>query len=312
MSQTRGFRFGVSAQPLDTADDWRALARKVEDLGYSTLFLPDHLGKQLAPMPALAVAAEATSRLRVGVLVAANDFRHPVLHAKEIATLDLLSDGRVEWGVGAGWLEPEYQAAGIPFDLAELRVSRLEEAVTVMRGLFGDDPVHHHGDHYQVDGLEGFPKPIQRPHPPLLVGAAQHRMLSFAARAADIVGVAPSPTSQSVDGDPPRHTVVEAVDRQVEWVRGAASERFDELELNMVAFPVAVTNEREQRAERVAPHIRLPPDQVLASPHVILGTVEQICEQLEAHRQRWGVSYWVVPARSAGALSPVVARLTGH
>ena len=311
MAQTRPFRFGASAQPVDTGEEWRTLARKVEDLGYSTLFLPDHLGNQLAPVPALAAAAEVTSRLRLGMLVAANDFRHPVIHAKEVATLDVLSGGRVEWGVGAGWLEPEYQAAGIPFDPAGVRVSRLAESIEVMRALFGRDEVHHVGDHYRLAGLQGFPNPIQQPHPPLLVGGAQRRMLSFAARAANIVGVAPSLTTRDLGG-PPRHTVVEAADRQLEWIRAAAGDRFDDLELNMVAFPAAVTDEPRLRAEQIASHLGIPPDEVLSSPHVVLGSVDEICEQLEAHRERWSVSYWVVPARSAQALSPVVARLTGR
>jgi len=311
VSENRAFRFGVTAQPVATADEWRTLARKVEDLGYSTLFLSDHLGQQLAPIPALAMAAEATSSLRVGMLVADNDFRHPVLHAKEVATLDLLTGGRVEWGVGAGWLAPEYRAAGIAFDPPGVRVSRLEESVGVMRALFGAGEVHHEGNHYRLDGIEGFPKPTQRPHPPLLVGGAQRRMLSFAARVADIVGVNPLPPAQGAGSDP-HLTLGGAVDRQIDWIRAAAGGRYEELELNVVAFPASVTGERTQVAERIAKHRGIESDQVLASPHVMLGTAEQICEDLEAKRQRWGVSYWVVPALSVEALSPVVARLTGR
>lgn len=311
MSESRAFRFGVTAQPVDTADEWRTLARKVEDLGYSTLFLSDHLGEQLAPVPALAVAAEATSRLRVGMLVADNDFRHPVLHAKEVATLDLLSGGRVEWGIGAGWLAPEYKAAGITFDAPNVRVSRLEESVTVMRALFSAGKVHHEGKHYRLDGIEGFPKPIQRPHPPLLVGGAQRRMLSFAARVADIVGVNPLPPAQKAGSDS-HPTLADAVDRQIEWIRAAAGERYEELELSVVAFPASVTGEREQLAERIAKNRGIEPDQVLASPHVVFGTVDQICADFETRRQRWGVSYLVVPASSAEELAPVVARLTGR
>lgn len=311
MAPARAFRFGVTAQPVDTAAEWRALARKIEDLGYSTLFHSDHFGEQLAPVPALGMAAEATNRLRVGMLVAANDFRHPVMHAKELATLDLLSDGRVEWGIGAGWLAPEYKAAGIPFDPPAVRVSRLEESVAVMRALFAEGDVNHEGDHYRLTGVDGFPKPVQRPHPPLLVGGAQRRLLSFAARTADIVGVNPLPPARPAGRDT-HPSLVDAVDRQIDWIRAAAGKRFDELELSAVAFPALVTGRRGKRIEQIAARRGISRDELLASPHVILGTVDQICERLEAHRQRWGVSYWVVPAASAEALGPVVARLTGR
>jgi probable F420-dependent oxidoreductase len=309
MGHTRRFRFGVTAHQAGSGAEWKAFSRKVEDLGFSTLFVCDHLGDQLAPVPALAAAAEATTNLRVGVLVACNDFRHPVIQAKEVATLDVLSGGRAEWGVGAGWLAPEYEAAGLAFDPGPVRVDRMQEAVAVMKALLSDGVVTHEGTHYRVTNLDGRPKPVQRPHPPLLIGGARKRMLRFAAREADIVGVAPAPSTDR-SGTSGGETPASAADRQLEWLRHAAGNRFDDLELNMVAFPVMVTNDREQRAAKLADRMRLAPPAVLMAPHVWIGTVAQICDSLEERRQRWGVSYWVVPASALDAVAPVAARLT--
>ena len=211
---TRSFRFGVSAHRAASRRDWSALCRKVEDLGFSTLVMPDHLGDQFAPMVALGAAFGVTSRLRMGALVACNDFRHPVVHAKELATLDVISEGRLEWGIGAGWLRHEYSMAGIPFDDAARRVERLQEAVHVMKALFGGGPVDHRGRHYKITGLEGQPKPVQQPHPPLLIGGAGRRMLEFAAREADMIGIAPSPRARSIAERPPLESVEAATDRQ--------------------------------------------------------------------------------------------------
>jgi probable F420-dependent oxidoreductase len=311
MADTRPFRFGVTAHQAASGAEWRAFSRKVEDLGFATLFVPDHLGDQLAPVPALAAAADVTRELRVGMLVACSDFRHPVMHAKELATLDLLSGGRAEWGIGAGWLAPEYKAAGLRFDRGGVRVDRMQEAIAVMKGLLGDGAVTHDGRYYTVTDLDGRPKPVQRPHPPLLVGGARKRMLRFAAREADIVGVAPSPRIGAPGAGIGRDTPESSVDRQLEWLRDAAGDRFDELEINMVAYPVVVTDDREQQVAKVADRMKLEPSAVLTAPHVWIGTPAQISDTLEERRQRWGVSYWVVPAAALDAVAPVAARLVG-
>jgi probable F420-dependent oxidoreductase len=287
------------------------LCRKVEDLGFSTLVMPDHLGDQFAPMVAMAAAFGVTSRLRMGALVACNDFRHPVVHAKELATLDAISEGRLEWGIGAGWLRDEYSMAGIQFDDPSRRVERLQEAVHVMKALFREGPVDHQGRYYRITGLEGQPKPVQQPHPPLLIGGAGRRMLEFAAREADIIGVAPSLRARSIAGRPPLESVGAAADRQVRWIGDATGGRRREIEINMVAFPVVVTPDREARAEAVAERLGLAPSEVLASPHVWIGTVDQIADSLVECRERWGVSYWSVPARCMEAIAPLVDRLVG-
>lgn len=281
-------------------------------MGFASLLVSDHLGDQLALIPALAAAVDATTSIRVGALVACNDFRHPVMYAKELASLDLLSNGRIDWGIGAGWLAPEYEKAGIPFDRPGVRVDRLQEAVLVMKACFGDAPVTFEGSHYRVRELVGTPKPVQRPHPPLLLGAAGRRLLSFAAREADIIGIAPSITAKQLGDHAPRQSVEAAVDEQINWIRTAAGDRGERLELNMVAFPLAVTDDAAGAAARIAPAVRLSPEEVLRSPHIWVGTTDEIAASLEHHRERWGISYWAVPAHAIDRVAPVIEQLAGR
>lgn len=311
MAHPRRFRFGIQSPHARSVDEWVARARRVEELGYATLLLHDHIGHQLAPLPALAVAAASTSTLRVGTLVLDNDFRHPLVLANEVATVDLLSGGRFEWGMGAGWFPPDYERSGIPFDPPGVRVGRLIEAVSLMKQTLTGDPVDAEGAHYQVKGHKGTPS-VQRPHPPLLVGGQGRRMLSFAAREADIVGIAPSLTTQSLFGQPPPHTPEQAVDEQVAWLREAAGDRFDDLELNVVALPATVVDDREAALKQLAENTNRDPAAVAGSPHVILGSVDEICDQLEARRERWGISYYVVPPNALENFAPVVERLAGR
>jgi probable F420-dependent oxidoreductase len=306
----RPFRFAVVATTATSKDEWRTTCHRVEDAGCSTLLISDHFGDQLAVVPALAAALDASSTLRVGAHVACNDFRHPVVFAKELATLDVFSNGRIDWGMGAGWLRSEYEQVGLAFDPPGVRVDRMREAIAVMKGLFADEPLTFEGAYYRVRDLDGRPKPVQRPHPPLLIGAQGKRMLSFASREADVIGVAPSLSCRQLGEIPARHSVEESVDEQLRWVRGAAGERYATIELNMVAFPVVVTDDPVGVAARVAPQMGLTPDEVLRAPHAWIGSVDRICEQLEHHRERWGVTYWAVPVRALNALAPVIARFT--
>jgi probable F420-dependent oxidoreductase len=310
MAHPRPFRFGISAIHTSSAEEWRELARKVEDLGYSTLLGADHLNDQIAPLPSLAVAAEATTTLRVGTLVLANDFKHPAVLAKELATLDLLSGGRVEWGMGAGWLPFDFDASGIGMDPKGIRVSRFDEAISVMKRLFGDGPTTFHGEHYRITGLDGTPKPIQRPHPPLLIGGQGDRMLGIAARRASIIGIAPSITTAKIWG-PHRQTPAAAADHQLARVRAAAGERFGRLELQMMTTAFGVTNDRIAATQGMATHFEVEPEVLLESPYYHIGTVDQIVEGLQERRERWGVSYWTLPAGNVDEAAPVVARLAG-
>lgn len=308
-AQPRRFRFALNASQGTDPGSWRRLARRTEAQGFDSLLIPDHFTQQLAPFTALASAAAATRSLRLGMLVACNDFRHPVAHAKEIATLDLLSNGRAVWGMGAGWLEPEYRQAGIAFDPPGVRVDRLVESIDVMRAMFRGTPTQFDGTHYQIDGAAGWPTPRQTPHPPLLIGAQARRLLSLAARTADIVGIGPSLMARSLFGEPPTHTPEEALDEQVRWIDTASPDLGRPAERNMVAFPIVITPDRGSAARRMAAPTGMEPDMLLQSPHAWIGTVEQICEQLVERRQRWGISFWVVPGDDPDATAPIVARL---
>ncbi len=308
----RPFRFGISAHRAGSAAEWRETATKAEALGYSTLLAADHLNDQLAPLPALAVAAAVTSTLRVGSMVLCNDFRRAPVLAKELATLDLLSDGRLEWGMGAGWFPADYEPAGITFDPAGTRVDRLAETIAAIKLLFGGEPVELDGAHVQLHGLAGTPAPVQRPHPPLAVGASQDRMLRLAGREADIVSLSPDIRSRQFGPYPPSRTVTEAMDRQVGIVRAAAGDRADDLELSVNLMPARVLADRAAFAERVAGNVGVTPEEALASPHVLVGSVDDICDQLEERRARWGISYHVFGAQVIDEMAPVVARMTGR
>jgi len=311
MAHPRKFRFGVQLSSADSADRWVELARQAEDLGYSTLFLPDHFGDQLAPIPALMAAAAATSALRVGALVFDNDYRHPVVLAKEAATLDLLSGGRLELGLGAGWMNSDYEQSGIPQDKPKVRVDRMEEGIAVLKGLFADGAFTYDGEHYKISGMDGLPKPVQKPHPPLLIGGAQKRVLSIAGREADIVGINPAIRSGAVDADAARSGVASETDQKVTWVKEAAGDRYGDIELNMLVFSAAVTDDRAELVEKLAPLFGVPPDELDDYPHAWIGSIEQICEQLQKGRDRWDVSYLTVQADAMEAMAPVVAKLTG-
>lgn len=311
MRHARRFRFGIQAANAGSARDWVGLARKAEDLGYSTLFVPDHFGEQLAPLPALTAAADATSTLRVGTLVLDNDYRHPVVLAKEAATLDLLSGGRLELGIGAGWMRTDYEQSGIAYDAPGVRIDRFVEGLRILKGLFADGPFSFEGRHYRVDGLDGQPKPVQRPHPPILVGGGGRRVLQIAAREADIVGINPSLHAGAVTPDIGRDATAEAFARKVGWVREAAGDRFGDVELTVNVFVAIVTDDRLGVAAAMASGFGLTPEEALDVPLALVGTEEQIAEDLQRRRESYAVSYIVVNEASMDALAPIVATLAG-
>jgi len=305
----RPFRFGVVSAETVSGTAWTEFARRAEALGYATLLLPDHYLNPLTPTPALMAAAAVTTTLRVGCTVFANDFRHPALLAKEAATIDLLSGGRFEFGIGAGWLKDEYDQVGIPFESPGVRVARMEEGLQVIKGLWGEDPVTFAGTHYTISGLAGTPKPVQQPHPPIFVGGAGKRLLSWAAREADIVGfVSRARPEGGIDWS---EGTEEALARKVGWVREAAGDRFAHLELALLFQGSAVTDRPREAAAEVAPEFGLTAEQVLASSEFAFGSVDEIVEQLIALRERHGISYLTVVQSQMEAFAPVVARLTG-
>ena len=311
MTHPRPFRFGVLASRARSSSEWTDTAKKAEDLGYSTLVMPDHFGDQLAPIAALSTAAAVTENLRVGTLVFANDFRHPAVLAKETATLDLLSDGRLEVGVGAGWMSDDYTWTGIVEDRPGMRIDRMIEAIAVLRGLWGEDAFSFDGDHYTITEMNGRPKPVQVGGPPIVVGGGAKRVLSTAARLADIVGVNPNVGEGKVGPEAIASMSADATDEKLGWVRAAAADRFDEIEISILKFVTVVTDDRDVVAEKVGVSMGMDAATLLASPHTLVGSAEQIAEELVAQRERWQGSYVTVQADAFEAFAPVVAALAG-
>jgi probable F420-dependent oxidoreductase len=318
MIHPRRFRFGIINELPQPAADWTAHVRQVESYGYDTFlirdhFVPDYFGDQLGPLVALTAAAYVTSRLRVGTLVFSNDYRHPVVLAKEAATLDLLSGGRFERGIGAGWLRAEYEQAGMPFDTAGLRIQRLEESIKVIKGLFGAAPLTFEGQHYCIQGLSGYPQPTQRPHPPILIGAGQRRMLMLAGREADIVGILTSSVAQGTLDDAPGERLAEAVAQKIAWVREGAGARFDAIELSLVPTIMLTDRRRERTEQLIREHgwEGTSAEQVWEMPAMFIGSIEQIVGDMQARREQYGFSYYVVSDKQIEACAPIVARLAG-
>jgi probable F420-dependent oxidoreductase len=307
------FRFGVNVWRAASRAEWIEKARKVEGLGYSTLSVPDHLTDLFAPIPALVSAAAATTSLRVGTNVLNNDLRHPVLVAREAATVDLLTDGRLQLGVGAGHMKSEYDQAGLDFDAGAVRVERLAEAITILKGLLAGEHVTFSGQHYRVRGHTIHPQPVQRPHPPLLVGGNGRRLLALAAREADIVGFSGITFREGGTASDLAGWKAAAVDERIRLVRETAGARYDRLELNALVQRVVVTDNRRQAAEELARRwSQLTPEDLLESPYVLIGTVDQLVEDLRLRRERWGISYYVVFEPYFEAFAPVVAQLAGR
>jgi probable F420-dependent oxidoreductase len=234
-----------------------------------------------------------------------------VVMAKEIATLDLLSGGRVEFGLGAGWMNTDYEQSGIPHDRAGVRIDRMEEAIEVFKGLFAEGAYSYSGEHYTITGLDSLPKPVQRPHPPFLIGGGGKRVLSIAARQADIVGINPAIVSGNVDADSAADATAEATDRKSQWVKDAAGDRYDDLEINVLNFACIITDDKAGTNEMMAGIFGVTPEQVNEVPHVMIGSVDSICEDLHARRERWDMSYVVVQSDALDAAAPVVAALAG-
>jgi probable F420-dependent oxidoreductase len=249
--------------------------------------------------------------LRIGTNVLGNDFRHPVLLAKEIATVDLLSGGRFELGHGAGWMADDYQQAGIPMDSPGVRIERMTEALEVMKALWQEGAVDHAGRYYTIRGLEGWPKPHQPGGPPILIGGGGRRVLGVAARLADIVGINPIAASGIHDRATNRDGTAEATDRKIGWLREAAAARLEQIEISMNAYITEVTDERGAAERLMSARFDLPPEQAVTVPHGWVGSIDKIADDLLAWRERWGVSYWVVQDEAADALIPLVARLAG-
>jgi probable F420-dependent oxidoreductase len=311
MNQPRRFRFAVQEHRASSAAAWREKARQVESLGYASLYLPDHFSDQMGPVAALMAAADATTTLRVGSLVFDNDYRHPVVLAKEAATLDLLSDGRLDFGLGAGWMASDYEQAGITFDAPGTRIERMEEALHIIKGLFGGAPFSFAGKHYQVTNIEGSPLPLQKPHPPILLGGGGRRMLRLAAREADIVNVNFDLREGHVNRKLVHTGMAKATDEKLGWIKEAAGDRIESIELSVTIFLANITDDRDSVATAMAAGLGSETHDILDMPHFLIGTVDQLVEALQLRRDRYGISYVIVPGEVAELFAPVVAQLAG-
>jgi probable F420-dependent oxidoreductase len=305
------FRFALQASQAASPAAWKELAQKAEDMGYSTLYVPDHLDDQWAPMIALTVAAEATTTLRVGTLVLDNDFRHPVVVAKEAATLDLVSGGRFEFGMGAGWMRTDYDQSGIPMEPAAVRIERLAESLEIMRSLWSTGRATFAGTHYQVKDAIGSPDPATPGGPPLVIGGGSRRILTLAGQFADVVSIVPSLAAGAIGAEMAAESVVEKYRDRVDWARKAAGDRADALEFQCWTAAVQVVPNRDEVVAQLAPVFGLTPDQLAAAPIALIGTVEQIAETLRQRRESLGFSYIVVHEAEMVALGPVIAELAG-
>jgi probable F420-dependent oxidoreductase len=309
----RPFTFLVDDYTATNAPELGERARHAEALGATTFVIPDHLVPMMAPIPYLATVAAATERIRIAAFVHNNDLRHPVILAKDLATLDILSGGRLDVAIGAGWNKPEYDAIGMPFDPVGVRVSRLTEAVAVIKGCFGEEAFSFAGEHYTITDYDGQPKPIQQPHPPIFIGGGGRRTLTLAGREADIVGLAPRILSEQRSD--PRSITWAATEEKLAWIREAAGDRFDGLTFNVYpsGWPITVTDDLRAEARKVIDRLRertgieLTEDEVVASPHIFIGSIERFVEKFQELRERLGISSFMVG--SLEELGPVVERL---
>ncbi len=305
------FRFGVQYGKPESPQAFRETARKVEDLGYSSLFCHDHFWDSWSAIVHPVVAAEVTTTLRVGTLVYAADYRHPAVLAKDFATLDLVAEGRTEFGIGAGWLTDDYEQAGIALERPGIRIDRMIEALEVIQGLWRGESFSYHGEHYQISGMVGRPLPHTPGGPPVIIGGGGKRVLTEAARRADIIGLNPNLRSGTVGTDAARSSVAAEFALRRQWIADAAGDRLADIEIQLNTFMALVTENADSVFAEFAPEFGLTPQEAQEVPLVLAGTVDDICEQLHHHREAYGASYIIIHDPEVTAMAPVVARLAG-
>ncbi|MEK6206977.1 MAG: TIGR03621 family F420-dependent LLM class oxidoreductase [Chloroflexota bacterium] len=305
----RKIRFSTQSGGQPTGEEWVARAKRLEAIGYATLSMPDHMvGGAWSNMPALGAAAAVTTRLRLGNLVLDNDFRNPVVLAREFATLDVISNGRVEIGLGAGWFDRDYQGTGIPFDRGRVRVARLAEAVTLMKRLLTEDEVSFEGTYYRTIKSECRPKTVQQPRPPILIAAGGPQILELAGREAEIVAIIPP--AAGVKPSAPGDVTAAGVRRQIDIVRRAAGSRFGDIELSCF-LDVVLTDDREKTVAELAEKAKVDPAVVGSSIYRGIGTLDSVREHIIRVRRETGISYFCLRGPHAEELAPVVKDLSG-
>jgi probable F420-dependent oxidoreductase len=320
----RAFRFGVQAFEAASSADWFDTVARAEDRGYSTLFSSDHYfgpgaisaatghrPVDVGPLTSIAMAAARTTELRVGCRVFACDFHHPVVLAKEMATLDMLSDGRLEVGLGAGWVRDEYEGLGVAMERPGIRIAKLAEYVEVLRAHWAGEQLDVDGDHVHVHGFSGLPAPVQQPGPPILIGGGAPRILGVAGRLADIVSLNFNNSSGKLGSSSVMSSGADETAQKIEWIREGAGDRFDQIEIEIGAYFVAVGDDAAAQLDAMAGRFGVSPDEFAAHPHALFGTVDQICETLQARREQYGMSYITVAQRQLDEFAPVVAALAG-
>jgi probable F420-dependent oxidoreductase len=316
------FRFGTGAEWRTDPEEIRAVARRAEDLGYATFGMADHFMLPFAPLIGLQAVADVTTTIRLTQTVLNQDLRRPAVLAKELATLDVFSAGRLQVGIGAGWMQSEYDQTGMHYDKGSVRIERLEEVVIVLKGLFGAEPFSFSGKHIYIDALDGLPKPRQKPYPPIMIGGGGAKLLAVAARQAEIIQVQPRIPGGALSMDGSEFT--EAAFRQkVGWIRDAAGDRFDEIELGVLLLNVTITEDIDQalnafaadyqrRARQLGGTFALTREEMLASPVVAVGSLPQICDKLLEVRETLGFSYFTSPVGTPPeSLAPIIERLAG-
>ena len=320
---SRPFRFGLQSYTATSPGNWRDQARRAESLGFSSFSVADHVigpgpalaatnhpVQDVAAMPAMAVAIEATSTINIGARVFCVDYRQPVMFAKELATLDFFSEGRLEIGIGAGWLQGEYEAMGVPWDRAGVRLDRMEETIELIRAHFGEGLVDVQGQHVRATGFEGVPKPANA-HPPIMIGGGAQRVLGIAGREADIVSLNFDNSSGRIGAAGVGSSTAELTAQKIDWIRAGAGDRFDRLEIEIGAYFTVVTDQREATLAKMAPMFEMTPEQFAVHPHALIGSVDSICEQLVERRETYGISYVTFGGSAVESVAPIVERLTG-
>ena len=311
---TRPFRFGLQLHSPIEGMSWLDSARYAEDQGYSSILIPDHFHHQYGPVTALAAAAAVTTELKVGALVFGNDYRHPVMLAKEMATLDRISEGRCEFGLGAGWMRSDYEQAGLSYDRPGLRIERMVESLTVIKGCWGPGPFDFAGEHYTVSGYDGHPKPFTNSGPPVIIGGGGPRMIGVAAEHADIVGITANLGAGEVGVEAIADSMPAAYDRKIARLRGCAGSRIDDLEISSLTMNTTVTDDREGTLNFFAGMFSTSVEEVAQTPALLVGSVPEIVETLQERRERWGFNYVVVQQDGGQGMEQfpgVVAALAG-
>ena len=321
---SKPFRFGLQAYAPNSGKEWRELARKAESSGFSSFHLADHIigpgpalaatghpVQTVAAIPAMAVAAEATSTIKVGCRVLCVDYRNPVMLAKEVATLDFFSEGRLELGLGAGWLQGEYEAIGVPFDRAGVRIDRFEEVIALLRASFAEGELNIDTPHVHAVGFEAVPKPFTKSGPPIMIGGGAKRILTIAGREADIVSLNFNNSSGKLGADGIGSSTAELTDQKIQWIKDGAGARFDQIEIEIAAYFTIVTPDGEGTRAKMAPMFGMTPEVFAEHPNALIGSVDEICDRIVERRERFGISYVSFGASVIDSVIPVVERLTG-